>query len=53
MSYLSEEGETKYNRTKCRHAECGKTFSNQSNRDRHEKKFGHTPAPRRNAIQKS
>ena len=49
---MSESGEeSKSHRSKCRNAECGKTFSTRSNRDRHEKKVGHNPAQRRNSIQ--
>ena len=49
---MPESGEEcKSRRSKCRNAECGKTFSTRCNRDRHEKKFGHTPAQRRNSIQ--
>ena len=49
---MSESGEeSQSRRSKCRNAECGKTFSTRSNRDRHEKKVGHTPAQRRNSIQ--
>ena len=51
---ISEDDQNKENnndRPECRNAECDKKFSSRSNRDRHEKQFGHTPAPRRNAIQ--
>ena len=49
---MSESGEeSKSRRSKCRNAECEKIFSTRSNRDRHEKKVGHTPAQRRNSIQ--
>ena len=49
---MSESGEeSKSHRSKCRNAESGKTFSTRSNRDRHEKKVGHTPAQGRNSIQ--
>ena len=49
---MSESGEeSKSRHSKCHNAECGKTFSTRSNRDRHEKKVGHTPAQRRNSIQ--
>ena len=48
---MSESGEeSKSRHSKCRNAECGKTFSTRSNRDRHEKKVGHTPAQRRNSV---
>ena len=49
---MSESGEeSKSHRSKCHNAECGKTFSTRSNRDRHENKVGHTPTQRGNSIQ--
>ena len=36
--------------SKCRDPECSKTFSIKSNRERHEKKAGHTPAARKDSI---
>ena len=49
---MSESGEeSKGCCSKCLNAECGKKFSTRSNRDRHKKKVGHTPAQRRNSVQ--
>ena len=48
----SEYGQEKKNScVTCRNAESGKTYSNRSNRDHHENKSGHSPAPRRNGLQ--
>ena len=46
-----DDQKKKHSHVTCRNAKCGKKFYNQSNRDRHEKQFGHSPAPRRNGIQ--
>ena len=35
---------------KCRDLQCDKSFSNKSNRDRHERKAGHAPPNRRDSI---
>ena len=46
-----DDQKKKHSRVTCGNAECGKLFSNGSNRDHHEKSFGHSPAPRRNGLQ--
>ena len=46
-----DDQKKKHSRVTCRNAECGKTYSNRSNRDRRENKSDYSPAPRRIGLQ--
>ena len=48
----SEDNGENIKKYKCSNQDCGQPFTTACNRNRHEKRFDHTPPPRRSSIQK-